>query len=173
MRADRIIALVQRGVKQKRAVRGAVKPVAMPKTMRFSQARLLAWREVLARHKTLRGIGKNSILVDRGESGYRNQFDAQGQIIYQGEGQSGNQLPVGGNQILLQALERRKKMWVYLREAPNVWRPLGRYRVVSVEYRLDPEKSRYVYFFCLRSGTPGQLALQGQRRPLPSVTKAV
>lgn len=56
----------------------------------------LSWSEVFAYHRTRKGIGKRSLLVDRGESGYRNVFLPDGRILYQGEGKRGNQEPVGG-----------------------------------------------------------------------------
>lgn len=109
----------------------------------------LSWREVLARHKSLRGIARDSLLVDRGESGYRNRFLADGRIVYPGEGLEGNQQPTGGNAILLEALQTRRPLRVFLREGANRWRDLGFYRVEAVEYRLEEAKGRYVYWFTL------------------------
>jgi hypothetical protein len=107
----------------------------------------MTWKEVLSRHKTLRGIGRRSLLVDRGESGYRNQF-LGGKILYPGEGLEGNQQPIKGNATLLRVLAERQAMRVYLRETANRWRDLGDYLVESVEYRQESQQ-RYVYWFTL------------------------
>lgn len=110
---------------------------------------LLSWREVLAQHKSLRGIARKSLLVDKGESGYRNRFLADGRIEYPGEGLEGNQQPTGGNALLLEALQARRPLQVFLREGTNRWRELGFYRVEAVEYRLEAAEGRYVYWFTL------------------------
>jgi hypothetical protein len=107
------------------------------------------WSQVLQIHKTLRGIGKTSLLVDRGESGYPNQFLPDGRILYPGEGLRGNQQPTKGNGILLQALFYQRSMRVFCREAVNHWTDLGLYRVGSVEYRLGAAEGRYIYWFTL------------------------
>ncbi|MER3481436.1 MAG: hypothetical protein C4327_13465 [Meiothermus sp.] len=109
----------------------------------------MSWREVLAIHKTLRGIGSHSLLVDRGESGYHNEFLPDGRIIYPGEGLQGNQQPTGGNRVLLEAYADRRPMRVFAREAPNRWRDLGRYRIERVEYSWLPRERRYIYKFTL------------------------
>jgi hypothetical protein len=109
----------------------------------------LSWREVLMIHKTLRGIGSESLLVDKGESGYHNEFLPDGRIVYPGEGLQGNQQPTKGNRILLEAHAESRPMQVFAREGPNRWRDLGRYRVERVEYEwLQPEQ-RYIYKFTL------------------------
>ncbi|RIH85258.1 hypothetical protein Mterra_01745 [Calidithermus terrae] len=110
---------------------------------------LLSWREVLARHKSLRGIAKNSLLADEGESGYRNVFLPDGRIVYVGEGLEGHQQPTGGNAVLLEALQTRRPLRVFLREGVNRWRDLGPYRVEGVEYRREAAEGRYVYWFTL------------------------
>lgn len=110
---------------------------------------MLTWKEVLAQHKTLRGIGRASLLVDRGESGYKNRFLPDGSILYPGEGLCGHQQPTRGNRVLLEALAARTPLRVYLREGPNRWRDLGLYRVESVDYRLEEAERRYVYWFRL------------------------
>ena len=130
--AHRIIAAVRKGVK-----RDQVCP-------------MLSWSEVLQHHKSMRGIGPNSLLVDRGESGYRNVFLADGRILYPGEGLAGNQQPTRGNAILLQALYEKRPMQVFCREATNRWLDLGMYRVENVEYRLEEIENRYVYWFSLK-----------------------
>lgn len=107
------------------------------------------WKEVLAQHKTLRGIGQNSLLVDRGESGYKNRFLPDGSILYPGEGLWGHQQPTGGNRILLEALASQTPMRVYQREKANQWHDRGLFRVESVEYRLEEAERRYVYWFRL------------------------
>lgn len=107
------------------------------------------WSQVLKIHKTLRGIGPTSLLVDRGESGYRNHFRSDGRILYPGEGLKGHQQPIRGNQILLEALSSQRSLQVFCREAVNHWTDLGLYQVVSVEYRLEPSENRYIYWFCL------------------------
>lgn len=118
----------------------------MPSTI---QPPLMSWREVLAIHKTLRGIGPHSLLVDKGESGYRNEFLPEGRIVYPGEGLQGNQQPTGGNRILLEAYAEKRSMRVFARHGPNRWRDLGMYRVEGVEYGwLQPEQ-RYIYNFTL------------------------
>ncbi len=117
--------------------------------MAYWVSSMLTWKEVLAEHKTLRGIGKDSLLVDRGESGYKNRFLPDGSILYPGEGLWGNQQPRGGNRILLDALEQRKPMRLYLREGTNRWVRLGLYRVASVDYRWEEGERRYVYWFRL------------------------
>ncbi|MGK0620063.1 hypothetical protein [Meiothermus cerbereus] len=110
---------------------------------------MLTWKEVFAEHKTLRGIGKDSLLVDRGESGYKNRFLSDGSILYPGEGLAGNQQPLGGNRVLLEALEDQKPMRLYLREGVNRWFRLGLYRVEAVEYCWEESERRYVYWFRL------------------------
>jgi hypothetical protein len=109
----------------------------------------LSWREVLAQHKSLRGIARESLLVDKGESGYRNRFLADGRIEYPGEGLEGNQQPTRGNALLLEALQSQRPLRVFLREATNRWRNLGFYRVEGVEYCLETAEGRYVYRFIL------------------------
>ncbi len=110
---------------------------------------MMTWKEVLAQHKTLRGIGLYSLLVDRGESGYRNRFLSDGSILYPGEGLAGHQQPVKGNRVLLEALATQAPMRVYERKKPNCWQDRGLYRVESVEYRLEEAERRYVYWFRL------------------------
>ncbi|WP_299426760.1 hypothetical protein [uncultured Meiothermus sp.] len=110
---------------------------------------MLTWKEVLAKHKTLRGIGPRSLLVDRGESGYPNRFLPDGSILYPGEGLSGHQQPLGGNRTLLWALASQTPMRVYQREKANQWHDRGLFRVESVEYRLEETERRYVYWFRL------------------------
>lgn len=109
----------------------------------------MSWREVLVIHKTLRGIGWESLLVDRGESGYRNEFLPDGRIVYPGEGLQGNQQPTGGNRILLEAYADKRPMRVFAREGPNRWRDLGKYRVEKVQYSWLPPERRYIYRFTL------------------------
>ncbi len=110
---------------------------------------MMTWKEVLAKHKTLRGIGRHSLLVDRGESGYKNRFLPDGSILYPGEGLSGNQQPLGGNRTLLLALASQTPLRVYQREQTNRWLDRGWFRVESVEYRLEESERRYVYWFRL------------------------
>lgn len=111
----------------------------------------MRWLEVLKIHKTLRGIGAYSLLVDRGESGYCNRFLEGGQILYPGEGLKGNQQPTRGNRVLLEALSTRRSLQVFCREEANHWTHLGPYRVASVEYLLEPSQNRYIYWFLLTS----------------------
>ncbi|MCS7069342.1 MAG: hypothetical protein N2Z75_10155 [Meiothermus sp.] len=110
---------------------------------------MLTWKEVLAQHKTLRGIGAHSLLVDRGESGYPNRFLPDGSILYPGEGLSGSQQPVKGNRRLLQALAAQTPLRVYQRIQPNCWLDRGLFRVEGVEYRWEEAERRYVYWFRL------------------------
>lgn len=110
---------------------------------------MMTWKEVLAKHKTLRGIGPHSLLVDRGESGYKNRFLPDGSILYPGEGLSGNQQPTRGNRILLLALAAHTPLRVYRRERTNCWRDCGWFLVESVEYRWEESEGRYVYWFRL------------------------
>lgn len=110
---------------------------------------MMTWKEVLTQHKTLRGIGPCSLLVDRGESGYKNRFLPDGAILYPGEGLWGHQQPVKGNRVLLEALATQTPMRVYERKKPNCWQDRGLYRVESVEYRLEEAERRYVYWFRL------------------------
>lgn len=111
----------------------------------------MTWREVLAQHKTLRGIGQQSLLVDRGESGYKNRFLSDGAILYPGEGLAGHQQPTGGNRILLEALASQTPMRVYERKKTNCWQDRGLFLVESVEYRWEELERRYVYWFRLVS----------------------
>ncbi|WP_022798643.1 hypothetical protein [Thermus islandicus] len=116
---------------------------------------MLAWSEVLAYHRTRKGIGKQSLLVDRGESGYRNRFLPDGRILYMGEGRRGHQEPRGGNLRLLLAHKEGRPLRVFLREAPGRWRDLGPYRVEAWRYALWEEEGRYVYWFTLAPGGSG------------------
>jgi hypothetical protein len=109
----------------------------------------LSWSEVFAYHRTRKGIGRQSLLVDRGESGYRNLFLPDGRILYMGEGLRGHQEPLGGNLRLLLAHREGTPLRVFLREAPGRWRDLGRYRVEGWRYALLEEEGRYVYWFTL------------------------
>lgn len=109
----------------------------------------LSWSEVFAYHRTRKGIGKRSLLVDRGESGYRNVFLPDGRILYQGEGKRGNQEPIGGNLRLLLAQKKGTPLRIFLRERPGLWRDLGCYRVEGHRYSLLPEEGRWVYWFTL------------------------
>lgn len=122
---------------------------AVKQAMKEHFSSLLSWREVLAQHKSLRGIARDSLLVDKGESGYRNRFLAGGRILYPGEGLEGHQQPTGGNALLLEALQMRRPLRVFLREGTNRWRDLGPHRVEAVEYRLDEAEGRYIYWFTL------------------------
>ncbi|TBH20580.1 hypothetical protein [Thermus thermamylovorans] len=112
----------------------------------------LSWSEVFAVHRSRRGIGEQSLLVDRGESGYRNLFLADGRILYMGEGRRGHQEPLGGNLRLLLAYREGKPLRVFLRERPGLWRDLGLYRVEAFRYELWSEEGRYVYWFTLAPG---------------------
>ncbi len=107
----------------------------------------LRWAEVLARHKTRRGIGRESLLVDRGESGYENRFLPDGRIRYMGEGR-GHQGPTPGNLRLLEAQRTGRPFRVFLREGPDSWVDLGLFQVEGSEYVLFGE--RWVYWFTLR-----------------------
>ncbi len=109
----------------------------------------LSWSEVFAYHRTRKGIGRQSLLVDRGESGYRNVFLPDGRILYIGEGLRGHQEPLGGNLRLLLAHREGTPLRVFLREAPGRWRDLGCYRVEGWRYALLEEEGRYVYWFTL------------------------
>ena len=110
----------------------------------------MTWKQVLAQHKTLRGIGRQSLLVDGGESGYRNIFLPDGQILYPGEGLAGNQQPIKGNWILLEAHANQTPLRVYRREAVNRWSDLGLYQVAEVEHCFEESEKRYVYWFTLQ-----------------------
>ena len=121
-------------------------------------SKTLSWREVLAQHKTLRGIAQGSLLVDFGESGYRNAHLSDGRILYPGEGLAGNQQPVRGNRILLEALAERRPMRVFRREGVNRWMELGFYRVESVDYRFEKAERRYIYWFTLTPADPDDLS---------------
>ncbi|BAW02616.1 hypothetical protein TTMY_2253 [Thermus thermophilus] len=112
----------------------------------------LTWSEVLGYHRTRKGIGRRSLLVDRGESGYRNRFLPDGRILYMGEGKRGDQEPVGGNLRLLLAHREGTPLRVFLRERPGVWRDLGCYRVEGWRYALLEEEGRWVYWFTLAPG---------------------
>ena len=114
----------------------------------------MRWSEVLKIHKTLRGIGHTSLLVDRGESGYCNRFLEDDQILYPGEGLMGNQQPTRGNRILLEALSGQQSLRVFCREAHNHWTDLGLYRIAEVQYSLEPAEARYIYWFTLVPHTP-------------------
>ncbi|WP_198665507.1 hypothetical protein [Thermus sediminis] len=109
----------------------------------------LSWAEVFAYHRTRRGIGGRSLLVDRGESGYKNLFLPDGRILYMGEGKRGHQEPTGGNLRLLLAHREGRPLRVFLREAPGRWRDLGPFRVEGWRYALLEEEGRYVYWFTL------------------------
>lgn len=113
------------------------------------QPPILSWRQVLQQHRSLRGIARDSLLVDFGESGYRNRYLPDGRIIYPGEGLAGNQQPVRGNRILLGALAEGRPMRVFRRERRNGWVDLGPYRVEAVEYVWEEAEGRYVYRFTL------------------------
>ncbi|WP_337844929.1 hypothetical protein [Thermus sp.] len=112
----------------------------------------LTWAEVFAYHRTRKGIGERSLLVDRGESGYRNAFLPDGRILYMGEGRRGHQAPMGGNLRLLLAHQEGRPLRVFLRERPGVWRDLGCYQVEGWRYALLEEEGRYVYWFTLAPG---------------------
>ncbi|MDX2005302.1 MAG: hypothetical protein SFU83_08505 [Meiothermus sp.] len=126
---------------------GSVKPNVLADSR--ASHHLLSWSEVLATHKTLRGIGRHSLLVDRGESGYRNRFLEDGRILYPGEGLAGDQQPLKGNRVLLEALADGRGLRVYRREAVNQWSDLGLYKVAEVEYRFESAERRHVYWFTL------------------------
>lgn len=112
----------------------------------------LSWSEVFAVHRTRKGISRRSLLVDRGESGYRNLFLPDGRILYMGEGKRGHQEPLGGNLRLLLAHREGTPLRVFLRERPGRWQDLGWYRVEGWRYALLPEEERYVYWFTLAPG---------------------
>lgn len=114
-----------------------------------SQPPVLSWRQVLQRHRTLRGIAQDSLLVDFGESGYRNQHLPDGRILYPGEGLAGDQQPTRGNRILLEALADRRPLRVFRRKRQNRWTDIGVYRVEAVEYRFEEAERRYMYWFTL------------------------
>ncbi len=109
----------------------------------------MTWQEVLSQHKSLRGIAFKSLLVDGGESGYANRFLPDGSVLYPGEGLVGNQQPLRGNQILLEAHADSRAMRVFWREAPNQWQDLGLYLVAEVKYSYEEAEKRYVYWFTL------------------------
>ena len=115
---------------------------------------MLSWKQVLAQHKTLRGIGRHSLLVDSGESGYRNCFLSDGSIVYPGEGLAGNQQPIKGNLILLEAHSAQTPLRVFRRQATNQWSDLGLYQVAEVEHRFEEREGRYVYWFTLKPAMP-------------------
>lgn len=133
--AHRIIAAGLKGVKRMSRQR--------------SQSPVLSWHQVLQQHRTLRGIAQDSLLVDFGESGYRNKHLPDGRILYPGEGLAGNQQPVKGNRILLEALADRRLLQVFRRERQNCWTDIGFYRVEAVKYRFEEAERRYMYWFTL------------------------
>lgn len=109
----------------------------------------MTWAEVLKQHKSLRGIARNSLLVDDGASGYDNRFLPGGSIWYPGEGLTGNQEPTRGNRILLEAHAESRLLQVFRRIAVNRWQSLGLYRVAEVAYRFEETQQRYMYWFML------------------------
>ncbi len=112
------------------------------------------WREVLAYHRSLKGIGQQSLLLDRGESGYENRFLPDGRILYMGEGLKGHQAPKGGNLRLLLAEKEGTPLRVFLRQGRNRWQDLGFYRVEGHTHALH--QGRWVYWFTLRPCESGE-----------------
>ena len=100
-------------------------------------------------HKTLRGIAQDSLLVDFGESGYRNIYLPDERILYPGEGLAGNQQPTRGNRVLLEAHAEARRMRVFRRDGINRWTDLGFYRVENVRHHFEEAERRYVYWFTL------------------------
>lgn len=120
----------------------------------------MTWAQVLTIHRTLRGIGTDSLLLDRGESGYANRVLPDGLIEYPCEGLRGHQQPTPGNLRLLEACQTHKAFRVFARQAPNCWEDLGCYQVRSYSYQPD-DSGRYVYRFILQPQEKSLKAFEG------------
>ena len=119
-----------------------VKPEFLP-----AVGSLLSWQEVWPIHRSWRGIGHHSLLIDRGESGYPNRFQSDGSILYPGEGRSGHQRATGGNRRLLEATQTGQFFHLFLRLAPGRWRYEGLWQPISWEYRWSETEKRWQYVF--------------------------
>ena len=114
---------------------------------------LLSWQEVWLIHHSWRGIGRGSLLIDQGESGYANRFLPDGTIHYPGEGRHGHQQATGGNLRLLQAVKTGQTFHLFGRIRPGQWRYEGDWQVVAWIYLWQPEQQCWQYRFTLaRSG---------------------
>jgi hypothetical protein len=116
----------------------------------------MTWREVLAIHRSRRGINISkthaSILLDFGLSPYHNRREA-GLLYYEGEGKSGNQSPTKGNLSLLECLESKRPVLVLERQNPGVWKSAGEHLVIGFEY-LKLEGQPQVFVFRLEAIKP-------------------
>lgn len=118
---------------------------------------LLSWQEVWPIHRSWRGIGTHSLLIDRGESGYSNLFLPDGSIEYPGEGRQDHQKATGGNLRLLKAVQEKQTFHLFCRIRPGQWRYEGTWWVVAWAYLWQPGEQRWQYRFTLtRAGVTVQ-----------------
>ena len=113
---------------------------------------LLTWHEVLTLHGSRRGIRVTathaSLLLDFGLSRYVNRRDGQ-RVHYEGEGKRGDQTPTGGNAGLLECMETRRALRVFVRTRSGQWYDRGDYMVVAAIYRDAPTEQRMIFEFTL------------------------
>jgi hypothetical protein len=110
---------------------------------------LLSWQEVWLYHRSWRGIGRHSLLVDGGESGYSNQYLPDGTIQYPGEGRHGHQQATGGNLRLLRAVENGQVFQLFRRIRPGQWCYEGGWQVIAWTYIQQSEQQCWQYQFSL------------------------
>lgn len=110
---------------------------------------LLSWQEVWAYHRSWRGIGTRSLLIDGGESGYPNQYLPDGTIQYPGEGRHGNQQATGGNLRLLRAVDSGQVFQLFRRVQPGQWCYQGGWQVMAWAYIWQPREQVWQYQFSL------------------------
>lgn len=95
----------------------------------------------------------SSLIKDGMRYTYHDHFDVNGDFIYSGEGQNGDQTMTRGNRAIVEAAQNNKKIILIIKASPTEYMPQGEYYLV--EYTVEDDtgedgEQRKEYKFRLR-----------------------
>ena len=95
----------------------------------------------------------SSLIKDGTRYTYHDHFDVNGDFIYSGEGQNGDQTMTRGNRAIVEAAQNNKKIILIIKASPTEYMPQGEYYLV--EYTVEDDtgedgEQRKEYKFRLR-----------------------
>ena len=95
----------------------------------------------------------SSLIKDGARYTYHDHFDVNGDFIYSGEGQNGDQTMNRGNRAIVEAAQNNKKIILIIKASPTEYMPQGEYYLV--EYTVEDDtgedgEQRKEYKFRLR-----------------------
>ena len=95
----------------------------------------------------------SSLIKDGARYTYHDHFDVNGDFIYSGEGQNGDQTMTRGNRAIVEAAQNNKKIILIIKASPTEYMPQGEYYLV--EYTVEDDtgedgEQRKEYKFRLR-----------------------